>query len=85
MALNSDRLTLWELAHRWNGADPHLFDDLASIPLEVKDTLRVLAAETYFERLYSDLLLGRERGRMNQKLLKMIVLEKFSAPLRHLM
>ena len=68
MAINSDRLSLWEIAFRWHGHDPHRYASIPDIPLDVKDTLRVLAAEIYFERLYSDLRLEREaRQFQNQK------------------
>jgi hypothetical protein len=60
MALNLDKLSLWELAHRWHGYDPHKSDDAREIPLEVKDTLRNLAKEIADESLYSTLLLSRE-------------------------
>ena len=60
MALNLDKLSLWEISFRWHNFDPHLYADIKSIPLEVKDTFRTLAAEVYFERLYSKLWLRRE-------------------------
>lgn len=60
MALNVDKLSLWEIAFRWNKLDPHRFDVIADIPLPVKDTLRTLAAEVYYEHLYSTLWLERE-------------------------
>jgi hypothetical protein len=60
MALNVDTLSLWEIAFRWNNQDPHQFAEIEAIPLAVKDTLRNLASEVYFEHLYSKLHLDRE-------------------------
>lgn len=60
MTISIDRLSLWEIAHRWHNADPSYSISIADIPLEVKDTLRNLASEVYYERLYSTLLLERE-------------------------
>lgn len=60
LALNLDVLTLWEISFRWHEEDPHKYVDISSIPLYVKDTMRYLAAEVYYEHLYSKLLLGRE-------------------------
>lgn len=60
MALNVDTLSLWEIAFRWNELDPHRFDHIEEIPLAVKDTIRLLAAEVRYEHLYSTLRLGRE-------------------------
>lgn len=71
MALNLDKLSLWEIAHRWNDADPHQFKDASSIPLNVKDTLRVLAGEVYWEHLYSTFLVEHEvADTLNKKLLR---------------
>ena len=55
-----DRLTLWEVAHRWHNFDPTHSQTIEDIPLQVKDTLRNLASEIFDERLYSNLLLKRE-------------------------
>jgi hypothetical protein len=60
MALNLDKLSLWELAHRWHGYDPHGLGDPRKVPLEVKDTLRILAKEIADESLYSTWRLDRE-------------------------
>jgi hypothetical protein len=60
MTISFDRLSLWEIAHRWHNADPFHSKTIADIPLDVKDTLRNLAAEVYYERLYSSLLLKYE-------------------------
>lgn len=60
MAISIDRLSIWEIAHRWHNVDPSHSKTVADIPLEVKDTLRNLAAEVYYEHLYSDLSLERE-------------------------
>lgn len=60
MALNLDKLSLWEISFRWHDLDPHQYFDIKDIPLEVKDTLRTLAAEVYSENLYSKLQLRRE-------------------------
>jgi len=60
MPISIDRLSLWEIAHRWHNADPSHSKTIADIPLEVKDTLRNLAAEVYYEQLYSTLPLERE-------------------------
>jgi hypothetical protein len=60
MPISIDRLSLWEIAHRWHDVDPSHSKTVADIPLDVKDTLRNLAAEIYYERLYSTLLLERE-------------------------
>ena len=65
MPISIDRLSLWEIAHRWHNTDPSHSKTIADIPLDVKDTLRNLAAEVYYEHLYSTLLLGREAK--NQK------------------
>lgn len=62
MAIQSDRLSLWEIGFRWHDLDPHAYPSVDAIPLEVKDTLRTLAAEVYNERLYSTLRLEREAG-----------------------
>ncbi len=68
MTISSDRLSVWEIAHRWHDVDPHCYESLADIPLEVKDTLRNLAAEIYYERLYSDLWLDRETNNHKDEL-----------------
>ncbi|MCX7101360.1 MAG: hypothetical protein NTX38_07670 [Methylobacter sp.] len=60
MAISIDRLSLWEIAHRWHDADPSHSKTIADIPLDVKDTLRNLAADVYHEHLYSTLPLERE-------------------------
>lgn len=60
MALNLDTLTLWEIAFRWHNLDPYQYPNTEGIPLHVKDTIRFLAAEVYYERLYSKLLIERE-------------------------
>jgi len=60
MSISIDRLSLWEIAHRWHNSDPSHSITIADIPLEVKDTLRNLAAEVYYERLYSTLLVEHE-------------------------
>lgn len=60
MALNLDKLSLWEISFRWHDFDPHQYSDIKDIPLEVKDTLRTLAAEVFYERLYSGLRLQYE-------------------------
>lgn len=60
MALNLDTLTLWEIAFRWHNLDPYQYPNNENIPLHVKDTIRLLAAEVYYERLYSKLLIERE-------------------------
>ena len=60
MPLNLDRLSLWEIGHRWHDVDPQKSRHPDDIPLAVKDTLRWLAGEIYAERLYSDLYLERE-------------------------
>jgi hypothetical protein len=60
MTISIDRLSIWEIAHRWHNADPSHSKTIEDIPLEVKDTLRNLAAEVYYELLYSTLPLERE-------------------------
>lgn len=67
MTLALHNLSLWELAHRWHGHDPHQSDDPRTMPLEVKDTLRNLAQEIAEESLYSTLLLSREAEREPDK------------------
>lgn len=41
MAISIDRLSLWEIAHRWHDADPSHSKTIADIPLDVKDTLGI--------------------------------------------
>lgn len=60
MAISIARLSIWEIAHRWHNADTSHSKTIADIPLEVKDTLRNLTAEVYYENLYSTLPLERE-------------------------
>jgi hypothetical protein len=60
MTISIERLSIWEIAHRWHNADPSLSKTIEDIPLEVKDTLRNLAAEVFDERLYSTWLIQRE-------------------------
>ena len=60
MPLYLNRLSPWEIGHRWHDIDPHQSRHPDDIPLVVKDTLRWLAGEIYAERLYSDLYLERE-------------------------
>jgi len=41
MPLLNETLSLWEIAHRWNNHDPDKFR-LAGVPLEVKDSIRLM-------------------------------------------
>lgn len=66
MALNLDTLSLWEIAFRWHDLDPHRFARIEDIPLPVKDTIRLLAAEVHYEHLYSKLRLEREGIRITR-------------------
>jgi hypothetical protein len=62
MAIHADRLSVWEIAHRWHRIDPDTSASAAQIPLHVKDTLRMLVGEVYLERLLSTLWKEKEGG-----------------------
>ena len=52
-----DHLSVWEIAHRWNGEDPNLTDP-ARLPLPVQDTLRAIAHDL----AYSSISVCNARG-----------------------
>lgn len=61
MGVIADKLSLWEIAHRWHDVDPDHELAPSAMPLAVKDSVRRLAAEIHAEQLYSTLLLEREK------------------------
>lgn len=58
MPLLNDDLSLWEIAHRWNNLDPdkkHWF----GLPLEVKDSFRLMMNAILSAELVSSLLMEK--------------------------
>jgi len=62
MLLVNDDLTLWEIAHRWNNHDPDKFR-LAGVPLEVKDSMRLMMDAILSLRLVAFNIITEKRPR----------------------
>ncbi len=60
MALYAEKLSLWEIAHRWYGEDPDKIRPAAELPLDVKDMLRNLCGAIWREQLISMLVRSSE-------------------------
>jgi len=50
MTIYYDVLSVWEIAHRWHDVDPNTTDPKA-LPLEVQDTLRLIARKMAYHEL----------------------------------
>jgi len=59
MPILNDELTLWEIAFRWNNLNPDNFKYKFNLPLEVKDSLRLMVNDILNANLASSLIMHK--------------------------